>query len=161
MATQFELEQLTQGHEFLGKSHDRNARRTTWVVALTAVMTVAEIAAGLLTGSMALLADGFHMATHAGALAVAAAAYWYAKRDARSPRFAFGTGKVGDLAWFASALVLGVIALGIAFESAVRLFNPVNVSVRGSVPGRRLFAPVAARWNRAPDRGACRQGLSR
>ena len=127
MATRLELEQLAHGHDFLGSSHDRNARRTLWVVALTAVMMVGEIAAGLITGSMALLADGFHMATHAGALAVAAAAYSYAKRHVGNPRFTFGTGKVGDLAGFASALILGVIALGIAIESGLRLLNPVKV----------------------------------
>lgn len=127
MATRHELEQLAHGHDFLGSSHDRNARRTLWVVALTAVMMVGEIAAGLITGSMALLADGFHMATHAGALAVAAAAYSYAKRHVGNPRFTFGTGKVGDLAGFASALILGVIALGIAVESGLRLLSPVRV----------------------------------
>ena len=127
MATRYELEELAQEHDFLGKSHDRNARRTLWVVALTSVMMVAEIAAGLVTGSMALLADGFHMATHAGALAVAAGAYWFAKRHVGNPRFTFGTGKVGDLAGFASALILGVFAVGIAAESVHRLLNPVDV----------------------------------
>lgn len=103
----------THDHVYLGSSHDANARRTLWVVALTAAMMVAEIAAGYLTGSMALLADGFHMATHAGALGVAAAAYAYAKRHAHSAAFSFGTGKVGDLAGFASAMVLGLIAFAI------------------------------------------------
>ncbi|MGI8704770.1 MAG: CDF family Co(II)/Ni(II) efflux transporter DmeF [Sphingomicrobium sp.] len=128
MATRYELEELAQDHDFLGASHDRNARRTLWVVALTSVMMVAEIAGGLITGSMALLADGFHMATHAGALAVAAGAYWFAKRHVANPRFTFGTGKVGDLAGFASALVLGFFAVGIAAESVVRLYNPVDVN---------------------------------
>ncbi|MFP5329876.1 MAG: CDF family Co(II)/Ni(II) efflux transporter DmeF [Alphaproteobacteria bacterium] len=127
MATRHELEEAAHDHDFLGTSHDRNARRTWWVVALTSAMMVAEIAAGLLTGSMALLADGFHMATHAGALAVAAAAYWFARRHVANPRFTFGTGKVGDLAGFASALILGVAALGIATESVLRLFDPVRV----------------------------------
>lgn len=133
MATHFELEQLGHGHDFLGASHERNAKRTLWVVALTAVMMVAEIAVGLLTGSMALLADGFHMATHAGALAVAAAAYRYARRHATNPRYTFGTGKIGDLAGFASALVLGVVAIGIAFESAMRLLNPVRVDFADAI----------------------------
>jgi cation diffusion facilitator family transporter len=128
MATRYELEDLAREHDFLGASHDRNARRTMWVVALTSVMMVVEIAAGWITGSMALLADGFHMATHAGALAVAAGAYWFAKRHVANPRFTFGTGKVGDLAGFASALVLGFFAIGIAAESTVRLFNPVSVN---------------------------------
>jgi cation diffusion facilitator family transporter len=112
---------------FLGKSHEENAKRTLWVVALTVVMMVAEITAGYLTGSMALLADGFHMATHAGALGIAAAAYAYAKRHASSARYSFGTGKVGDLGGFASALILGLVSLGIAGESLFRLFQPTQV----------------------------------
>ena len=127
MATRDELEERASDHNFLGAAHDRNARRTLWVVGLTAVMMVAEIAAGWITGSMALLADGFHMATHAGALGVAAGAYWFAKRHAANPRFTFGTGKVGDLAGFASALILGVFAVGIAAESTSRLISPVRV----------------------------------
>lgn len=114
-------------HDYLGAHHDENAKRTRWVVALTAVMMVGEIIAGYATGSMALLADGFHMATHAGALGVAALAYSYAKRHARNPRFSFGTGKVGDLAGFASALILGVFAIGIAAESVIRLMQPIHV----------------------------------
>ena len=119
---------LSHEHVFLGASHDANARRTLWVVGLTAVMMVGEIVAGAVTGSMALLADGFHMATHAGALSVAAAAYAYARRHARNPGFSFGTGKVGDLAGFASALILGVVALGIGVESVMRLFRPGQVA---------------------------------
>ncbi len=115
-------------HVFLGSSHDENAKRTLWVVALTVVMMVAEIAAGYITGSMALLADGFHMATHAGALGIAAAAYSYAKRHAASAQYSFGTGKVGDLGGFASALILGLVAIGIGVESVVRLFEPTQVA---------------------------------
>jgi cation diffusion facilitator family transporter len=114
-------------HDFLGAAHDENAKRPLWVVALTAVMMVAEIAAGYWTGSMALLADGFHMATHAGALGLAALAYRYAKAHRHDPRFSFGTGKVGDLTGFASALILGIFSLGIAFESLLRLVDPVRV----------------------------------
>ncbi|QLG92931.1 CDF family Co(II)/Ni(II) efflux transporter DmeF [Pseudomonas yamanorum] len=114
-------------HVFLGASHDENAKRTLWVVALTVVMMVGEIAAGYITGSMALLADGFHMATHAGALGIAAAAYAYARRHASSARYSFGTGKVGDLGGFASALVLGLVAIGIGIESLMRLFEPTQV----------------------------------
>ena len=114
-------------HVFLGAAHEENARRTLWVVMLTVVMMVAEIAAGYLTGSMALLADGFHMATHAGALGIVAAAYAYAKRHARSPRYSFGTGKVGDLGGFASALILALVALGIGVESVIRLLEPTAV----------------------------------
>ena len=119
---------LAHEHVFLSGSHDENARRTLWVVLITAVMMIAEIIAGTLFNSMALLADGFHMATHAGALAIAAGAYAFARRHARNPRFTFGTGKVGDLAGFASALILGVIAIAIAFESAVRLATPLPVA---------------------------------
>jgi cation diffusion facilitator family transporter len=115
-------------HVFLGRDHDRNAQRTMWVVAITALMMIAEIVAGSVYGSMALLADGFHMATHAGALAVAFFAYRYARRHARDPRFTFGTGKVGDLAGFGSALILGVISIGIAVESLQRLFAPGRVA---------------------------------
>lgn len=115
-------------HEYLGHAHDANARRTQWVVALTAVTMVAEIAAGYWTGSMALLADGFHMATHAGALGVAALAYRYARIHARDPAYSFGTGKVGDLAGFASALLLALSALGIGIESVRRLFEPGSVA---------------------------------
>ena len=114
-------------HSFLGSSHDENARRTRSVVALTFVMMVAEIVAGYLTGSMALLADGFHMATHAGALGIAAFAYAYAKRNAGSRAFSFGTGKVGELAGFASALILAIVSLAIGIESALRLVRPTHV----------------------------------
>jgi cation diffusion facilitator family transporter len=119
---------FSHDHVFLGASHDENARRTLWVVALTFVMMIGEIAAGYITGSMALLADGFHMATHAGALGIAAAAYGFARRNANNVRYSFGTGKVGDLAGFASAMVLGLIAIGIAGESVFRLFQPTTVA---------------------------------
>ena len=117
----------THDHVFLGSAHDENAKRTLWVVALTVVMMIGEITAGYITGSMALLADGFHMATHAGALGIAAAAYGYAKRHATSQRYSFGTGKVGDLGGFASALILGIVALGIGVESVMRLLQPTPV----------------------------------
>ncbi len=114
-------------HNFLGTQHERNARRTLWVVLLTLVMMVGEIIAGYLTGSMALLADGFHMATHAGALGIAVAAYAFARRHAEDAAYSFGTGKVGDLGGFASALILGLISLGIGVESVFRLFQPTEV----------------------------------
>jgi len=128
MSLDSEIDALTHNHVYLGTRHDENARRALWVVLLTAVMMVAEIAAGLAFNSMALLADGFHMATHAGALGIAALAYRYARRHATSGRYSFGTGKVGDLAGFASALVLGIVALGIAWESAIRLVDPSPVA---------------------------------
>jgi cation diffusion facilitator family transporter len=122
------LDQWTHKHVFLGRAHSRNERRTWLVVALTAAMMVGEIAGGMLFGSMALLADGWHMATHAAALGIAGAAYAFARRHAHNPRFSFGTGKFGDLAAFASAIILGLIALQIAFESVMRLFNPVAIA---------------------------------
>ena len=128
MTTSADLEDLAHDHVFLGAAHDDHARRTLWVVGLTAVMMVAEISAGYWTGSRALLADGFHMATHAGALAVAAVAYLLARRYAGERRFTFGTGKIGDLAGFASALVLGMVAIGIGVESVKRLLEPTTVA---------------------------------
>jgi cation diffusion facilitator family transporter len=119
---------LTHEHSYLGDSHNTNARRTLWVVVLTSVMMVGEIIAGSMFNSMALLADGFHMSTHAGALAIAAWAYAFARRHARDRRFSFGTGKVGDLAGFASAVILGMIAFGIAVESVIRLMEPRPVA---------------------------------
>jgi cation diffusion facilitator family transporter len=119
---------FAHSHNFLSASHDTNERRTRYVVMLTAVMMIVEIVAGILTGSMALLADGIHMATHAGALGVAAFAYWFARKHAENPRFTFGTGKVGDLAGFASALVLAIFAAGIAVESIQRLISPQSIA---------------------------------
>ena len=121
------LDDWRHDHVFLGAAHDRNERRTWLVVGLTATMMVAEIAGGTLFGSMALLADGWHMSTHAGALAIAAFAYRFARRHARDPRFAFGTGKLGDLAGFASAVLLALIALLIGYESLIRVFQPVPI----------------------------------
>ena len=121
------LDDWRHEHVFLGAAHDRNERRTWLVVGLTAAMMVAEIAGGSIFGSMALLADGWHMSTHAGALAIAAFAYRFARSHARDPRFAFGTGKLGDLAGFTSAIVLALIAMAIGYESAVRVFQPVVI----------------------------------
>lgn len=122
------LTHWTHGHSFLGAKHVENERRTWLVVALTAAMMVGEIAGGMLYGSMALVADGWHMSTHAGALAVAALAYRYARSHVQDARFSFGTGKLGELAGYSSALILGVIALLIGYESTARLLNPVAIS---------------------------------
>ena len=116
-----------EAHVFLGAQHARHERRTWIVVVLTAVMMVVEIVAGYAFGSMALVADGWHMSTHASALAIAALAYRFARRHAHDPRFSFGTGKLGDLAAFASAILLGVVALIIGYESVVRLVAPVTI----------------------------------
>jgi cation diffusion facilitator family transporter len=121
------LDEWRHDHVFLGARHERNERRTWLVVGLTATAMVAEIVGGMMFGSMALLADGWHMSTHAAALAIAAFAYRYARRHARDPRFAFGTGKFGDLAGFSSAIVLAMVAAGIGYESLLRLFQPVAI----------------------------------
>jgi cation diffusion facilitator family transporter len=119
---------LQHEHVFLGEDHDRNTRRIWLVIALTASMMVAEIAAGTWYGSMALVADGWHMSTHASAMLISAVAYLYARRQAHNPRFTFGTGKLGDLAGFASAIILALIALLMAYESVLRIANPVPIS---------------------------------
>ena len=121
------LDQHMHDHVFLGDKHEENERRTWFVVALTLVMMVGEIAAGSLFGSMALLADGWHMGTHAAALGIAGAAYMFARRQSKNARFSFGTGKFGDLAAFSSALILGMIAVQIAYESVLRLISPVPI----------------------------------
>lgn len=119
---------LVHSHTFLGERHDENERRTWVVVALTLAIMVAEIAGGTITGSLALVADGWHMGTHAAALTISAAAYRYARRHVGNARFAFGTGKVGELAAYTSAVVLAMIALLIAYESVVRLLNPISIA---------------------------------
>jgi cation diffusion facilitator family transporter len=142
------LDQWTHEHVFLGASHEHNERRTWFVVALTFVMMVGEIAAGSLFGSMALLADGWHMATHAAALGISGAAYLFARREARNSRFAFGTGKFGDLAAFSSAIILGLIAVQIAYESVLRLINPVPISYSEAiaVASLGLVVNLASAW---------------
>ena len=121
------IEPWQHPHVFLGTKHDRHERRTWFVVALTAAMMVAEITGGTLFGSMAVVADGWHMSTHAGALTIAALAYRFARRHARDPRFSFGTGKVGELAAFCSAVILAMIAVAIGYEAVTRLFAPVAI----------------------------------
>jgi len=117
------LDKWRRNHDFSGDL--RASERATWqVLALTAVTMVAEIAAGVAYGSMALFADGWHMATHVAAFGVTLAAYRYARRHAHDPRFSFGTGKVTTLGGFASAVGLTVVALMMALESTLRLFDP-------------------------------------
>ncbi|MBR0695910.1 CDF family Co(II)/Ni(II) efflux transporter DmeF [Bradyrhizobium lablabi] len=122
------IDQWTHEHVFLGTEHAHNERRTWIVVGLTALMMVGEIVGGWLSGSMALLADGWHMATHAAALGIAGLAYLFARRQASNARFSFGTGKFGDLAAFASAIILAMIAIQVAWESFDRLMHPVSIA---------------------------------
>lgn len=120
-------DRFTHEHVFLGPGHERAESRARLVTLLTAAFMGVEIVTGLVFGSMALLADGVHMATHVGALGLAALAYWLARRHAKDRRFSFGSGKFGDLAAFASAIVLGLLSIGVAIESVRRLFEPVSV----------------------------------
>ncbi len=120
-------------HDFALATDAANERRVKAVVVITLVAMVAEVAAGLAFGSMALLADGLHMATHAGALGIAAYAYAVARHRSADPRFAFGTGKVGALGGFASAVLLAVVALWTAVESVRRLYAPVGVELEDAL----------------------------
>jgi cation diffusion facilitator family transporter len=122
------LDTWTHDHNFLGAQHARNERRTWLVVWLTLGMMAAEIIGGSVFGSMALLADGWHMSTHAVAIGIAALAYRYARRHADDPRFAFGTGKFGELAAFTSAVVLGLVAIMVAYESVLRVADPQPIA---------------------------------
>ena len=121
-------------HVFLGDSHAQSERKTWAVIWLCGAMMIAEIIGGLLFGSIALVADGMHMSTHAGALLLAALAYSYARRHANDARFTFGTGKLGDLAGFTSAIILAMIALLIGYESIGRLFAPVPIHFAEAIP---------------------------
>jgi cation diffusion facilitator family transporter len=133
---------------WLGEHHDRNERRTRWVVLLTLVMMVAEIVGGTWYGSMAVVADGWHMATHAAALGVTMLAYRYARAHADNPRFAFGTGKVGDLAGFASAVSLFIVALLIGAGSVHRLLSPVEIDFlqAGGIAVVGLVVNLVSAW---------------
>ncbi len=122
------LSRWQRNHVFLAAGHGKNARRSQAVFVLTVAMMAAEIVAGTMFGSMALLADGWHMASHAVALGIATFAYLYARSHAANAAYTFGTGKMGDLAGFTSALLLGVIALFMAYESTRRLIAPVEIA---------------------------------
>src|SRR4030081_1555449 len=135
-------------HVFLGKDHDKAERRTWAVIILCSIMMIAEIIGGALFGSLALIADGLHMSTHAGALLLAALAYTYARKYANDRNFTFGTGKFGDLAGYSSAIVLAMIALLIAYEAVARLLNPVPISFNEAIPIAvlGLAVNVASAW---------------
>jgi cation diffusion facilitator family transporter len=135
-------------HVFLAASHQANERRAWAVIVLCSAMMVGEIVGGLLFGSIALVADGLHMSTHAGALLLAALAYTYARRRIDDPRFTFGTGKFGDLAGFTSAIVLAMIALLIGYEAVARFLHPVSIHFGEAIPiaGLGLVVNVASAW---------------
>ena len=126
------LQQWQHAHSF-NVDNTQGERRTWMVIAITVIMMVIEIGAGYLFGSMALLADGWHMGTHAAALSITVFAYTYARRHADNPRYTFSTGKVGVLGGFASAVVLGVIALLMGGESLSRLYSPVTIKFNEAI----------------------------
>jgi len=135
-------------HVFLGQDHERAERRTWAVIILCTVMMIAEIVGGALFGSLALIADGLHMSTHAGALLLAALAYTFARKYAADPNFTFGTGKFGDLAGYSSAIVLAMIALLIAYEAVSRFLAPVPISFNEAIPiaALGLLVNIASAW---------------
>ncbi|MBI1181652.1 MAG: CDF family Co(II)/Ni(II) efflux transporter DmeF [Alphaproteobacteria bacterium] len=129
-----DIKPWTHTHRFETGSERSAERRAKLVVGLTFVMMVAEIGGGTAFNSMALLADGWHMATHVGALGITAFAYAYARRHADNPRFAFGTGKVGALAAFGSAVVLALVAAVLAWESGERLLTVQTIAFDEALP---------------------------
>src|SRR5580692_839792 len=135
-------------HVFLADDHEKAERRTWAVIILCSVMMIAEIIGGVLFGSLALIADGLHMSTHAGALLLAALAYTYARKHANDRNFTFGTGKFGDLAGYTSAIILAMIALLIGYEAVSRLLNPVPISFNEAIPIAvlGLVVNVASAW---------------
>jgi cation diffusion facilitator family transporter len=138
----------THSHVFLGEEHAQNERKTWAVIALCSAMMVVEIVGGSLFGSLALIADGLHMSTHAAAMIIAAVAYTYARKRAGDARFAFGTGKFGDLAGFTSAVILAMIALLIGYEAVARLFAPVSIAFNEAIPIAvlGLLVNIASAW---------------
>jgi cation diffusion facilitator family transporter len=120
-------------HHFNQHRPKAGERRTLWVIILTASMMIGEIIAGILFGSMALLADGLHMASHATALSISALAYVYARRNAHNEQFSFGTGKISSLAGFTSALLLALFALFMAWESINRFLHPVSIAFNEAI----------------------------
>jgi len=128
------LFQEVHSHVFLGEGHARAERQAWAVIWLCGAMMVLEVVGGFLFGSVALVADGLHMSTHASALLLAALAYRYARRHAGDRRFTFGTGKLGDLAGFTSAVILAIIALLIGYEAVIRFLHPVPIHFREAIP---------------------------
>ena len=124
---QHDIAAWRHSHDFTTAAEQRAEHRTRWVVYLTLATMVVELAAGWLTGSMALLADGWHMGSHAAALGLSVFAYGFARRHARDARFSFGTGKVSPLAGYTSALLLGAGALWLLATSVERLLNPIQI----------------------------------
>jgi cation diffusion facilitator family transporter len=142
------VSEAAHAHVFLGEGHQHAERRTWAVIVLCGAMMLLEIAGGIAFGSLALVADGLHMSTHAGALLLAALAYSYARRHSHDARFTFGTGKLGDLAGFASAVILALIAILIGYEAVTRLIEPVPIAFAEAIPiaALGLAVNVASAW---------------
>ncbi|MCL2022132.1 MAG: CDF family Co(II)/Ni(II) efflux transporter DmeF [Betaproteobacteria bacterium] len=115
-------------HNFLDSRDDKRQQRTIWVVWLAFFTMLAEIVCGYLFGSMALLADGWHMASHVAALGLAVFAYRYARQQAGNARFTFGAGKVSALGGYSSAILLALVAFMMLGESLFRLYQPVQIA---------------------------------
>jgi cation diffusion facilitator family transporter len=128
------LFQEQHSHVFLGEGHSRAERQAWAVIWLCGAMMTLEVVGGLLFGSVALIADGLHMSTHASALLLAALAYGYSRRHVGDRRFTFGTGKLGDLAGFTSAVILAMIAVLIGYEAVSRFIHPVPIHFREAIP---------------------------
>ena len=139
---------IAHSHVFLGDGHEGRERRTWAVIWLCGAMMIGEIIGGLMFHSIALVADGLHMSTHAGALLLAALAYTYSRKHAEDPRFSFGTGKLGDLAGFTSAIILAMISVLIGYEAVVRFLNPVDIQFGQAIPIAvlGLCVNVASAW---------------
>ncbi len=157
--TNDQAQTLSVGHShvFLSAGHERAERSTWFVIWLCGAMMAIEIVGGALFGSIALIADGLHMSTHAAALLLAALAYRYARKHAEDRRFSFGTGKLGDLAGFTSAIVLVMIAVLIGWEAVNRFLSPVPIHFREAIPIATLGLAVniASAWilSRGGDHG--------
>jgi cation diffusion facilitator family transporter len=139
---------ISHQHVFLGEGHRESESRTWKVIWLCGAMMILEIVGGIWFGSIALVADGMHMSTHAGALLLAALAYTFARKHADDPRFSFGTGKLGDLAGFTSAIILAMISLLIGYEAVSRVFSPVPIHFAEAIPIAclGLCVNIASAW---------------
>jgi len=143
-----DMEHLRHEHFYLTAQDKKSERRVFIVVGITTAMMLLEITCGLIFNSMALLADGWHMSTHAGALGIAAFAYFFARKNARNQDYSFGTGKVNALGGFTSAVMLGMIAILVAADSVYRLYAPkiINFNEAIAVAFLGLIVNVLSVW---------------
>lgn len=142
------VDRWTHSHDYTTSAELSAERRTRWVVGLTLAAMATELVAGWLTGSMALLADGWHMGSHAAALGLSVFAYRFSRARAGDTRFTFGTGKVSTLAGYTSALLLGLGAIWLLWESLGRLLQPIGIRYGEAilVAGLGLVVNIASAW---------------